>query len=50
MADGMFGAGMYEFEWSGKNLASGCYFYTMTAGPADNGKLFVQTRKMIVAK
>lgn len=50
VAEGLFRSGVYEFGWSARNLASGCYFYTITAVPLDNGAPFVETKKMILAK
>ena len=37
-------AGSYEMKFDGSGLASGVYFYRLTAGQ------FVRTRKMIVVK
>jgi len=37
-------AGKYEFEFSGANLPSGVYFYTITAGQ------YSETKKMILMK
>ncbi len=37
-------AGSYHFEWSGKGLSSGVYFYRINAGS------FSETRKMILLK
>jgi hypothetical protein len=37
-------AGTYEYQWNAKELQSGIYFYTLTAGS------FIQTKKMILMK
>jgi hypothetical protein len=37
-------AGWKEVEWNARNVASGIYFYKITAGS------FVETKKMMVVK
>jgi hypothetical protein len=45
LATGHYAAGSYSVEFTGNNLSSGMYFYTLTAA---NG--FHQTQKMILMK
>ena len=44
--------GSYEVRFDATGLASGVYFYRLTARPTDSGQAgtFVQTRKMVVVK
>ncbi len=44
LANGRYPAGRYSFTFDGTSLASGVYFYRLTAGN------FVETRKMILMK
>ncbi len=41
---GLLNAGEYDYEFNGKDLASGIYFYRLQAGN------FIQTRKMLMLK
>jgi hypothetical protein len=45
-------AGEYEVEFSGMNLPTGIYFYTLRAGnpSANSGQVFSETKKMILLK
>ena len=44
LSDGVKKAGKFEFSFNGYNLASGIYFYRLTAGDK------VQTKKMALIK
>ncbi len=44
LADGKFAAGKYSFTFDGSRLASGVYYYRLSAGA------FVQTRAMVLMK
>ena len=44
LIEGIQPAGSHSIEWNASNLASGVYFYRLTAGE------FIQTRKMILIK
>jgi len=44
LADGKFAAGKYSFTFDGNRLASGVYYYRLSAGA------FVQTRAMVLMK
>lgn len=44
VADRRFEAGNYSVEWDGSRVASGVYFYKLTAGE------FVETKKMVLLK
>jgi len=45
-------AGNRRFEWDGGNLASGVYFYRLTAGDPSTsaGQDFVETKKLVLLK
>ena len=42
--------GVYELKFDGKNLASGMYFYTLTANNNLNNTVFRDTKKMVLVK
>jgi hypothetical protein len=44
VADGRYAAGRYSFTFNGSDLASGVYFYRLTAGS------YVETKRMILMK
>ncbi len=43
-------AGSYQVSWNAENAASGIYFYSMEAIPADGSELFKSVKKMILLK
>jgi len=48
-------AGHYRIAWNGTNfsgtaVSSGVYFYRMEARPADGGRLFSDTKKMLLIR
>ncbi len=43
-------AGNYSFQWDGKALSSGLYFYKIVATSTDGKEKFTSTRKMILMK
>jgi hypothetical protein len=44
------GSGTYEVNFSSAGLASGVYYYRMSAVSLDDGKRFSETKKMIILK
>jgi hypothetical protein len=44
LVDKQMKAGMHQVRWSAQHLASGIYFYTITAGK------FTRTKKMLLLK
>jgi hypothetical protein len=43
-------AGSYKFTWNASGYSSGIYFYRIIAGEISSGKVFTDTRKMILVK
>jgi hypothetical protein len=43
-------AGYYEINWNASNLASGVYFYSITANSNESGKDFSVVKKMMLLK
>jgi len=43
-------AGSYDINWDAGNFASGIYFYSVEAIPADGSDFFRSVRKMILLK
>jgi len=51
LVDGTEGAGIKTVEWDARGIASGVYVYRMTSvGVHDPGRVFVESRKMVVLK
>ncbi len=49
LVDQNMNAGTFEVKFDGAKLASGMYFYKMSF-IADNGKLFADTKKLMLVK
>jgi len=43
-------SGNHELEFNSRNLASGIYFYSMTATAVEGGRMFSDVKKMIYMK
>jgi flagellar hook assembly protein FlgD len=55
LLDEQRGAGYYEVQWQGttaggSRVASGVYFYRLTATPVDGGTMRVDLKKMVLVK
>lgn len=43
-------AGTYRVDWVAENVASGIYFYSMSAVPTDGSEIYYSVKKMILLK
>jgi hypothetical protein len=50
LANELQSSGTYEVSWDASNFASGIYFYSIKAIPADGTKAFTSVKKMILLK
>jgi hypothetical protein len=50
LVNGITPAGMHKVQWNAKELSSGIYFYTIRALNSNDGKIFTETKKLILLK